>query len=242
LTEKSIDKVVNKAQKYFERGDIQGMLRLRDELLNLAPGSAELDFVTGSLHRLMGDDDLAYTALSRAVEKDPSQFLPRFSRDLADLAIQAAQSSRSRYRRRELLEDALWYLDQKMKPARDPSRSLLEKVRLLLVLDRPDEAKALCVERDVVFTDASALACLRELLSSAEATAAETAVRTVHPAGHDELVTLPITWWKVRPVFPELARVARIEGRVVIQALVSQDGTVTDLEVLECNRPASVAN
>jgi TonB family protein len=237
LTERSIDKVVNKAQRYFEGGDTQGMLRLRDELLNLAPGSPELDFVTGSLHRLMGLHDQAYTAFSRAVQKDPSKFLPEFSRDLADLAIQVAHSSRSHDRRRELLEDALWYLDQEMESAPDPTELLFEKVKLLFVLNRPDEAKTLCVEQNVVSVDADASACLRELLSSAEETPADTTVRTVNPEVDDGSVTLPVLWWKAPPVFPELARLARIEGRVVLQAIVSRDGTVNDLEVLACDRP-----
>ena len=42
---------------------------------------------------------------------------------------------------------------------------------------------------------------------------------------------------KVEPVYPELARVARLEGNVILQAIVHTDGTVGDLEVLRCNRP-----
>ena len=233
----SIESLVAKARVRIKRGDVKGALALAEKVRSLDPDSADAYFLAGSVAKLTDDLDAAYEWLAKAVEIDPSRYMGELSRDLADLAIQVAQSSRSRYHRRELLEDALWYLDQKTEPAPDPSELLLEKVKLLLVLDRPAEAKALCVERNTVSADKSALACLRELLSSAEATAADTAVRTVHPAGHDELVSLPIIWWKVRPVFPELARVARIEGRVVIQVLVSQDGAVTDLEVLECNRP-----
>jgi protein TonB len=54
-----------------------------------------------------------------------------------------------------------------------------------------------------------------------------------------EGVTLPklIQASKVKPDYPELARVARIEGRVILQAIVLKDGTVGELEILSCNRP-----
>jgi protein TonB len=52
-------------------------------------------------------------------------------------------------------------------------------------------------------------------------------------------VTMPqlIPETKVPPLYPELARVARIEGRVVLQAVICTDGSVTDLEVLRCSHP-----
>jgi protein TonB len=54
-----------------------------------------------------------------------------------------------------------------------------------------------------------------------------------------EGVTLPqlIAESKVKPDYPELARVARIEGRVILQAIVLKNGSVGELEVLSCNRP-----
>jgi protein TonB len=54
-----------------------------------------------------------------------------------------------------------------------------------------------------------------------------------------EGVTLPelIQESKIKPDYPELARVARIEGRVILQAIVLRDGSVGELEVLSCNRP-----
>jgi len=54
-----------------------------------------------------------------------------------------------------------------------------------------------------------------------------------------EGVTLPvlIPESKIKPDYPELARVARIEGRVILQAIVLKDGSVGELEVLNCNRP-----
>lgn len=42
---------------------------------------------------------------------------------------------------------------------------------------------------------------------------------------------------KTTPTYPELARVARLEGSVILQAIVKQDGSVGDIEVLRCTRP-----
>lgn len=42
---------------------------------------------------------------------------------------------------------------------------------------------------------------------------------------------------KQTPEYPELARVARVEGNVILQAVVRADGSVGDMEVLRCNRP-----
>jgi periplasmic protein TonB len=42
---------------------------------------------------------------------------------------------------------------------------------------------------------------------------------------------------KLSPVYPELARKARIEGNVILQAVVHKDGTVGEIMVLRCNRP-----
>jgi protein TonB len=39
---------------------------------------------------------------------------------------------------------------------------------------------------------------------------------------------------KVTPDYPELARVARVEGNVVLQAVIRADGSVDDLRVLRC--------
>ncbi len=41
---------------------------------------------------------------------------------------------------------------------------------------------------------------------------------------------------KVKPEFPDLARAARIEGKVILQAIIKKDGTVGDVEVLSSNR------
>jgi protein TonB len=48
-------------------------------------------------------------------------------------------------------------------------------------------------------------------------------------------VLIPET--RIEPVYPELARVARLEGNVILQAIIGADGSVQDIEVLRCNRP-----
>ena len=42
----------------------------------------------------------------------------------------------------------------------------------------------------------------------------------------------------VRPAYPEIARQARLEGRVVLQAVICADGSVADVTVLSCNQPS----
>jgi len=42
---------------------------------------------------------------------------------------------------------------------------------------------------------------------------------------------------RVQPVYPELARIARVEGSVILQAVIQIDGSVGDVEVLRCTRP-----
>jgi protein TonB len=51
-------------------------------------------------------------------------------------------------------------------------------------------------------------------------------------------VTLPqrIEESYVRPAYPELARLARVEANVVLQAVIRRDGTVDETEVLRCTR------
>lgn len=43
---------------------------------------------------------------------------------------------------------------------------------------------------------------------------------------------------KVEPDFPELARVVRQSGRVVLRAVIDEDGAVDEIEVVECNQPS----
>ncbi len=42
---------------------------------------------------------------------------------------------------------------------------------------------------------------------------------------------------KVEPEYPELARVARVDGQVILQAIVKKDGSVGDISVIRVNRP-----
>jgi protein TonB len=51
-------------------------------------------------------------------------------------------------------------------------------------------------------------------------------------------VTLPerIEESYVQPEYPELARLARVEANVVLQAVILRDGTVDEAEVLRCTR------
>jgi len=42
---------------------------------------------------------------------------------------------------------------------------------------------------------------------------------------------------KIDPDYPELARVARLEGNVIRQAIIRADGTVGEVQVLRSNRP-----
>jgi protein TonB len=41
----------------------------------------------------------------------------------------------------------------------------------------------------------------------------------------------------VEPEYPELARVARVDGQVILQAIVRKDGSVGDASVIRVNRP-----
>ncbi len=52
-------------------------------------------------------------------------------------------------------------------------------------------------------------------------------------------VTLPeiIPESKIQPNYPELARQARLDGRVILQAIVLKNGTVGEVEVLSCTHP-----
>ncbi len=41
----------------------------------------------------------------------------------------------------------------------------------------------------------------------------------------------------VQPLYPELARQTRIEANVVVRAVILKDGSVGQIEILQCNRP-----
>jgi TonB family protein len=64
---------------------------------------------------------------------------------------------------------------------------------------------------------------------------AEVEVMSILEAGSDG-VTMPvlIPESKVAPTYPEAARKEKIQGRVILQAVVDRDGTVTKIKVEEC--------
>lgn len=51
-------------------------------------------------------------------------------------------------------------------------------------------------------------------------------------------VTVPelIPESKISPIYPEKARLARLAGRVILQAVIARDGTVDDVTVLRCDK------
>jgi TonB family protein len=241
LATNSIESLVAKARVRIKRGDLKGTLALAEKVHSLDPDSADAYFLAGSVARLTDDLDVAYKWLSKAAEIDPPRFLPELAHDLSDLAIRLSRVSPKEDERRLLLQDALWYLQQEMHPAPDPSEILLERVKVLLVLGQRDEANRLCTEHNIETDSGDAHACLRELLSVAARAGRGSAKRRVNQTAADaEGVVLPVVWWKFPPIYPELPRVARIEGRVFIEALVSCEGKVADAKVLDCTRPGLV--
>jgi len=54
-------------------------------------------------------------------------------------------------------------------------------------------------------------------------------------AGVTPPVRIPESY--VRPAYPVLAREARIEGDVILQAVIRRDGSVSEAEVLRCSQP-----
>ena len=69
---------------------------------------------------------------------------------------------------------------------------------------------------------------------ASEDRAIENVEDVVHDAD-DEDVTLPEIVHKTAPDYPEMMRLARLEGRIVLQAIVARDGNVKDLTVLQCD-------
>ena len=42
---------------------------------------------------------------------------------------------------------------------------------------------------------------------------------------------------KSEPAYPEAARVARAQGHVILQAVITKEGRVGELELLRCDKP-----
>jgi protein TonB len=50
-------------------------------------------------------------------------------------------------------------------------------------------------------------------------------------------MVLPVLVKKVEPSYPDVARRARIEGKVILQAVVDKEGNVNEVTVLSSNNP-----
>jgi len=50
-------------------------------------------------------------------------------------------------------------------------------------------------------------------------------------------MVLPVIIKKVEPNYPDVARRARIEGKVILQAVVDKNGNVGEVTVLSSNNP-----
>ncbi|NIL99749.1 MAG: hypothetical protein GTN89_02060, partial [Acidobacteria bacterium] len=53
----------------------------------------------------------------------------------------------------------------------------------------------------------------------------------------NNVVESPVLLAHRNPEYPDLARVARVDGQVILQAIVGVDGRVEDVEVIRVNRP-----
>ena len=49
--------------------------------------------------------------------------------------------------------------------------------------------------------------------------------------------SVPVLVKKVEPAYPDVARRARIEGKVILQAVVDKEGNVDEVTVLSSNNP-----
>ncbi len=50
-------------------------------------------------------------------------------------------------------------------------------------------------------------------------------------------MTAPVLLFKVQPAYPEIARRARLPGRVILQAVINEKGEVEDIQVLSATSP-----
>ena len=50
-------------------------------------------------------------------------------------------------------------------------------------------------------------------------------------------MTKPVLVVKIEPVYPEVARIARLPGRVTVQAVIGLDGSVESVEILSSSNP-----
>ena len=78
------------------------------------------------------------------------------------------------------------------------------------------------------------LPTVRPQLSSAGATPREVRTTAAVRVGGD--VKMPVKTRDVRPAYPRIARAIRVEGDVVLEAVISTEGRVTDVRVVESVR------
>jgi protein TonB len=57
------------------------------------------------------------------------------------------------------------------------------------------------------------------------------------PLQPDDLMTNPVLLKKIQPDYPELARKAGIQAVVMLKAVLTEEGTVTDVCVARCSAP-----
>src|SRR5664279_2681481 len=72
------------------------------------------------------------------------------------------------------------------------------------------------------------LAMMATVLLGSMAAQTNTPQQTQIPPGISEGLLI----YKVQPIYPQLARQARVQGTVVLQALIDKDGTLEQLDVL----------
>jgi len=109
--------------------------------------------------------------------------------------------------------------------------------RLLPVPDpTPDELEPIR-EPQPEFLAASPQAALELLIGEPEPPPppAEPETMVSGVAGLDDPVLIPAT--RVQPAYPELARRAGLEGKVILQAQISSTGGVEQLEIVYCSLP-----
>jgi len=243
----SLESLVAKARARIEKRDVKGARRLADKVRGIDPDGPDAFFLSGSVAELEGDVETAYRGLSRAAEKDPEGYGAELASHLAALAVQQAKRLPRNDARHALLEDAVRYLDRVTIGDPGSSGPFLEKVKVLLLLERPDDAMKECVAHRIVPVDSDPWGCVRELMIRAGTLADATPDRSrVHLAGTQpgepsraamETVSLPVEWWHVDPAYPPRLREAEFEGTVVLDATIDRSGTVSDLTVLASEHP-----
>jgi len=119
-------------------------------------------------------------------------------------------------------------------PIDESLANLRDEIIVDVLCDREANALDKCAVRGPDAVGSSVLVCLRELF--------DRTVGRLEPPAEDQRDGPPMTanpqlLWKVAAEYPELARVALLEGEVILQAKIDVAGRVKEMEVLRCNRP-----